>query len=113
MLEKLYLCCDGKNWKNDGNWNTSALVNTWHGISINSTGHIIKIDLSDNDLNGNLPEELNLLTYLEVLNIQNNKCYGKSFVYLNLIDSIIICLFRDVAKRMEKLEEFNEIRYSK
>lgn len=44
---------DGENWKNKDNWGIDgAPVSSWYGVSINSYGRVVKIDLPDNNLKG-------------------------------------------------------------
>ena len=55
-LVALYDSTDGINWNNNTNWLTGP-VSSWYGITV--TGNrVTKIDLEDNNLQGNLPSEI-------------------------------------------------------
>jgi len=120
-LKQLYTSTNGNNWDVNTNWNmvTTSSPQSFcdleqlFGITLNSSGRVAIIDLSDNNLSGNLPPEignlsgatdinlsLNQLTgtipiafsnlaNLEVLNLSNNQLNGSipsSFVALSTIN---------------------------
>ena len=52
-LIALYEAAGGTSWYNTDSWGSfSVLVCAWHGVGCNNDGHIIKIDLSSNNLHG-------------------------------------------------------------
>ena len=57
QLVKLYITTDGQNWVNT--WDLTQPMDSWYGISINSSGNVAAIDLKNNNLTGSLPN-LNL-----------------------------------------------------
>lgn len=57
-LEKIYDYTSGGLWKNHSNWFTSGNMSTWYGVTLTTDGcDIAALDLSDNNLLGNLPLE--------------------------------------------------------
>ncbi|GMQ81188.1 MAG: hypothetical protein BMS9Abin05_0619 [Rhodothermia bacterium] len=70
-LEALYYATNGDNWINNTGWLTSD-INTWYGVASNSRPFIVTIDLSGNNLAGEIPYTLGNLVSLRTLNLQNN-----------------------------------------
>ncbi|MFZ1422611.1 MAG: hypothetical protein WAS55_02210 [Saprospiraceae bacterium] len=74
-LVSLYNSTGGSNWNNKTNWLTPGIpISSWYGITLNQSGCIQSIDLSDNKLSGALPA-LNLNT-LDTLILNNNDISG-------------------------------------
>jgi Leucine-rich repeat (LRR) protein len=74
-LIAIYTATDGINWTNNTNWNTTADVSTWYGVTVEQVvgqDKITIIDLSNNRLNGTIPNSINDLVRLAELNISNN-----------------------------------------
>lgn len=69
-LVSLYNSTNGFNWNNK--WNLNHPVNTWHGITVNSKGCALYIDLHNNNLSGVLPTGLGNLKHLKRLRISNS-----------------------------------------
>ena len=68
-LIALYNTTNGGNWNKT--WNLDDNVTQWYGVTIDD-GRIIELDLSTNFLTGNVPQEINDLTYLQSLNLSDN-----------------------------------------
>ena len=45
-LVALYNATDGPNWTNNTNWLTDAPLGEWYGVSTNSAGRVVELDLS-------------------------------------------------------------------
>ncbi|MEB3360378.1 MAG: putative Ig domain-containing protein [Synechococcales bacterium] len=84
-LTALYLGTDGDNWENRANWDVNAdpltlsaeVVNTWHGVTVDlTTGRVIHLSLSGNQLAGALPTELGNLAALKTLDLSLNRLDG-------------------------------------
>ena len=76
-LVALYNATDGANWLNNGNWLSNAPMGEWHGVTTDSDGRVTYLDLINNQLTGEIPEELGSLTNLRVLNLQYNQLTGE------------------------------------
>jgi Leucine-rich repeat (LRR) protein len=77
VLVALYNSANGSGWFNNTNWNTSADVCTWYGVTCTATGaNVASIDLQSNRLEGTLPSTLNQLTELVVLQLFRNQLGG-------------------------------------
>ena len=74
-LVALYNSTNGPGWSQSTNWLASNVVSEWYGVSIES-GHVTELNLSWNNLSGNIPIELGHLTDLNVLNLYNNQLSG-------------------------------------
>ena len=82
-IKKLYDSCNGSSWNFDGEpeWNFSVNTSTdpcddgWYGLTCQNS-NIVRLDLSSNELRGQLPEELGLLSGLTYLDFSNNVLMG-------------------------------------
>ncbi len=87
-LQILYASTDGANWTNNTGWNqvdpainpttppSNCDLGTLHGIILDGSGQVVEINLSNNNLQGNIPSELGDLTSLTSLNLDNNGLAG-------------------------------------
>ena len=71
-LEALYNATDGPNWPDNTNWLTDAPIGDWHGVTTNSAGRVVRLDMNGNQLTGEIPKELGNLASLEELDLNNN-----------------------------------------
>lgn len=71
VLVTLYNFSRGASWFDNTGW-LQAPVSQWHGITLNSNGRVMSIDLSDNGLAGLLPTPLGTLEELEELDLSYN-----------------------------------------
>ncbi len=71
VLEDLYKATDGDNWRENSGWLDAAL-DDWHGINLNEDGSVEEIDLSSNDLKGELLVDLGDFKHLKVLRFDGN-----------------------------------------
>jgi Leucine-rich repeat (LRR) protein len=74
-LISLYNNMDGEHWKDNTNWKSTEPVSKWHGVTVSDI-HVKKINLSANELKGNIPKELGNLTHLKELYLGHNKLRG-------------------------------------
>jgi len=49
----------------------------WEGVTLSEKGRVTGISLPDNNIQGNLPEEMGTLTEIKVLNLDNNPVTGE------------------------------------
>ena len=87
-LVAFYNSTGGPNtWTNRRGW-LQAPVSDWHGISLDSSGRVIVIELDDNELSGTLPSEIGQLAHLEHLDIGSDWPPGFSDRYNRVADPI-------------------------
>lgn len=60
-------------WTNSTNWMTDTPWSEWYGITTDDEGHLIAIDLSENNLTGILDFRTQTNSYLTHLNLDKNK----------------------------------------
>ena len=79
ILQKLYQATGGDQWYNNDNWLTDYPLNEWYGVNSGNTNYnyVHSLDLSYNNLTGQLPAELSsLLDKVENLNLEGNLLTG-------------------------------------
>ncbi|WOK06089.1 FG-GAP-like repeat-containing protein [Imperialibacter roseus] len=105
VIRELYATLGGATWTSATNWETSASIGTWQGVttafdgvtgfnrvtsislpsnnligtlpfSIGTLANLSNLDLSSNSINGNIPVEIGNLTSLASLNLGGNQLTG-------------------------------------
>ena len=76
-LVALYEATDGPNWANSRNWLSDRPLGEWYGVTTDGDGRVTELDLSFNQLSGEVPAELGRLTNLKRLDISGNRLSGK------------------------------------
>ncbi len=86
-LVALYNATDGPNWIDNTNWLTDARLGEWYGVTADSSGRVVQLDLRGqwddearaivlHGLRGELPDELANLTQLTSLSLSDNDLNG-------------------------------------
>ena len=75
-LIALYEATDGPNWDNSDNWLTEAPLGDWHGVYVDATGRVVRVDLPSNRLSGSMPPQIGWLTELTSLSLFVNRLTG-------------------------------------
>ena len=75
-LVALYNATSGDNWANNTNWLSDKPLRGWHGVTTDSDGRVRRLDLSGNQLSGEVPSELVSLSNLESLDLSSNQLSG-------------------------------------
>ena len=75
-LVALYNATGGANWTNNTNWLTNAPIGQWHGVTTDSQGRVTELNLTSNQLKGEIPPELANLTNLRMLALGGNELTG-------------------------------------
>ncbi|WP_282162860.1 leucine-rich repeat domain-containing protein [Ulvibacterium marinum] len=79
-LLDLYNNTNGDNWTNtlagDQPWDTNIPVCEWFGVTV-SNNRILRIDLDANNLTGNIPSSIGILTFLQALHLHANNLNGE------------------------------------
>ncbi len=75
-LEALYKSADGDDWAYSTNWLTNLPLGRWHGVTTDTSGLVVGLDLSNNRLDGKLPPELDDLANLAFLSLGGNDLDG-------------------------------------
>ena len=70
VLIALYHGTDGQTWTNNNNWLSDAPIGEWHGVTTDSDGRVVSLDLPQNQLRGEIPPQLGRLTRLQSLSTQ-------------------------------------------
>ena len=70
-LIKFYTETNGSNWKNKAGWNTSLPLDEWYGVKITNS-RVTHLELPDNNLIGNVPDDLVTLSAIQVIDLSKN-----------------------------------------
>jgi hypothetical protein len=87
-LEVLYKSCGGAGWKKTGGWMTDAGLGEWYGVTVDAEGWVTDLVLSNNNLAGPLPSELQQLSALKTLYLNGNKLTGPVPVELGQLGAL-------------------------
>ncbi|MEP7196323.1 MAG: leucine-rich repeat domain-containing protein [Saprospiraceae bacterium] len=74
VLVKIFQSTDGPNWISK--WPLNQNMSTWFGVSLNQSGCVTQLNLSNNGLKGSLPDEIGLLGSLRQLFLFTNNISG-------------------------------------
>ncbi|MCY3943805.1 MAG: hypothetical protein OXG18_08590 [Gemmatimonadetes bacterium] len=86
VLEELYEAASGADWENSGGWLVGDDLDTWYGVSADSFGYVVEIDLEDNGLKGKIPFQVGDLEGLTKLEIGTNDLVGPLPLRLTNLD---------------------------
>ena len=67
---------DGESWQNSDGWLYTEDLGQWNGVTTDAAGRVTELNLRDNRLSGELPEELGILTSLTELDLRDNRLSG-------------------------------------
>ncbi|MBX2819062.1 MAG: leucine-rich repeat domain-containing protein [Rhodothermaceae bacterium] len=74
-LESIFYKTEGINWADQSGWLSAPDPCSWHGLEC-TDGQVTTLSLPDNNLNGDIPEEIGNLTGLDTLNLSGNALAG-------------------------------------
>ena len=75
-LLALYNATGGAGWTRNTNWNTTAPVRDWYGVTTDSGGHVVSLYLYNNALSGQVPAQIGDLANLTWLDLNFNDLSG-------------------------------------
>lgn len=76
-LMALYNATNGDQWKTRTGWGTLQPLDQWHGVTTDAGGHVVELNLNDNQLDGSIPASIAQLSQLSRLNLQDNQLSGE------------------------------------
>ena len=76
-LEELFASTGGDNWRRNDLWGSAAPLGRWHGVTTDSDGRVVRLELQSNGLSGELPEAIGRLTRLQRLDLGDNGIHGE------------------------------------
>lgn len=71
-LIALYKATGGDNWIHNDNWCSDKPLSEWYGVTTDQEGRVISLGLSNNNLSGDFPDNIDLLTKLRELYLDFN-----------------------------------------
>ncbi len=76
VLEILFEATGGTDWTNAHNWLTDEPLGDWSGVTTDSDGRVVALELSGNNLSGAFPPEIGDLDQLRELDLVFNRLTG-------------------------------------
>ena len=89
VLELVYETSGGPNWVESSGWLETPALEAWHGVTANSLGQVVALDLARNGLVGRLPANLGSLADMTTLRVGGNALSGplpRSLAQLSLVE---------------------------
>ena len=71
-LVALYNATGGPNWEGNNNWLSDVPISEWEGVTTDDNGRVTQLNLSVNELSGEIPPELGNLANLTGLYLDRN-----------------------------------------
>ena len=106
-LERFYETTGGEQWDENENWNSDEAPQEWFGVEMDEDGNVVSLRLSENNLSGNMPEELLLcLSELKELALWGNDLSGE--VPEELVLAVERAVLRDIAEMLDLNPEWFE-----
>mmetsp|Transcript_302 Transcript_302/g.549 ORF Transcript_302/g.549 Transcript_302/m.549 type:complete len:197 (+) Transcript_302:1116-1706(+) len=91
-LLEIFKSTTGERWKDDTNWISPLRIGLWYGVSVDESGHIQRLDLTDNSLYGIIPDSKNFsgsMINLQFLYLGSNQLGGSIPRNLGCLESLI------------------------
>ena len=76
VLVALYNATRGAGWTRKANWLSDTPLSQWYGVTTDSNGRVIELNLFENALSGSIPPKLGQLTNLRFLGLDDNNLSG-------------------------------------
>ena len=76
-LVALYNATGGADWTDNTHWLTNEALSEWHGVTTDANGRVTRLNLSANELSGEIPAALGNLANLSYLNLDVNELSGE------------------------------------
>ena len=76
-LVALFFATGGRNWRESRLWLSSRPIGEWHGLTVDESGRVTRLELPENNLNGQIPPELGMLSNLQTIELWGNELSGK------------------------------------
>ena len=89
VLELVYETSGGPNWVESSGWLETPALEAWYGVTANSLGQVVALDLARNGLMGRLPANLGSLADMTTLRVGGNALSGRlplSLASLSLVE---------------------------
>ncbi len=87
-LVAFYKALDGDNWTKKENWCSDEPVGRWEGITTDKNGYVKKIIISDGNLSGTLPDELEELLDIKAFIISKANFSGNVLMKISKLKNL-------------------------
>jgi len=100
-LRSFYLSTNGDSWTDNSNWPDAATFNAnptmpmgttfsgWYGITTNAQGRVKNMNFFGNNISGTLPNNLDLLSEVEVFELSDNAISGNIPIEIGYMPSLV------------------------
>ena len=117
-LVTLYHATLGDDWRYHTGWLTGAPLGDRHGVTTDSEGHVIELNLRHNNWTGHIPPELSSLSRLQMLSLSHNNLTGNmpselgSLSKLNRLSLYENHLVGEISLELGRLTELGQLNLS-
>ena len=87
-LEEFFEIAGGSDWTNSQGWGGDEPLEAWYGVSVDSQGRVMRLDLSANGLQGRVAGSLGRLSQMTELRIGGNDLSGRLPLSLSLLPAL-------------------------
>ncbi len=85
-LLSFYAATEGEQWTNI--WDLDQPMSTWHGVQVNEANRVTGLNVSNNNLNGFIIDDLENLNLLQAVDLSNNQLVGQVPASLGNIENL-------------------------
>ena len=77
VLVAIFLATEGRNWRDSHLWLSTRPIGEWHGVTVDENGRVTRLELAENNLNGEIPPDLGMFSNLQTLELWGNELSGE------------------------------------
>ena len=89
-LGRIFAATGGPSWVENTGWLSDDPLSDWYGVTTDSGGRVVELDLWSNGLSGSVPESLGDLAVLRSLDLRQNQLTGQIPTRLGRLGELVV-----------------------